>query len=182
MSAFLAQPPDDYQLIGENPRAIDAADLLALDLPPLRWIVPDLIPEGTSIVAAPPKVGKSCLVYQIAVETAIGGDLFGRRVTPGSALYLALEDGQRRGQDRLRAALAGRTLPRGRLDVQWSARKIGGGLEDDITEWLDRHPDASFVAVDTLGKVRQPSTGKRGPYELDVEDLGRLQALFKDRP
>ena len=39
-----------------------------LDLPPLRWIVPDLIPEGTTILAAPPKVGKCCLVYQIAVE------------------------------------------------------------------------------------------------------------------
>ncbi len=84
---------------------IDAADLLALDLPPLRMVVPDLLPEGTTVLAAPPKVGKSCLVYQIAVEVALGGSLFGRRVEPGSALYLALEDGHRRGQERLRAAL-----------------------------------------------------------------------------
>jgi DNA-binding Lrp family transcriptional regulator len=160
---------------------IDAVDLLELDLPPLRWIVPDLLPEGTEVLAAPPKIGKSCLVYQIAVEVAIGGELFGRRVAPGAALYLALEDGKRRGQDRLRAALAGRTMPRGRLEVRWGARKIGAGLEDDIAAWLDAHPDALLVAIDTLGKVRPRTTGRRNAYEVDVEDLGRLQDLFRDR-
>ncbi len=161
---------------------MDGADLLALDLPPLRMIVPDLIPEGTTVLAAPPKIGKSCLVYQMAVEVAIGGELFGQRVATGSVLYLALEDGKRRGSQRLAAALAGRTLPRGRLDVQWSARKIGEGLEDDIRDWLDLHPDAAMVAIDTLGKVRARSSGGRNAYELDVEDIGRLQDLFRDRP
>ena len=161
---------------------IDAADLLALDLPPLRMVVPDLLPEGTTILAAPPKVGKSCLVYQIAVEVALGGSLFGRRVEPGSALYLALEDGHRRGQERLRAALGGRTMPRGRLEVRWGARRIGAGLEEDIAAWLDGHPDAALVAIDTLGRVRPGSDGRRNAYEVDVEDLGRLQGLFRDRP
>lgn len=161
---------------------IDAVDLLALDLPPLRMIVPDLMPEGTMVIASPPKIGKSCLVYQAGVEIAIGGELLGRRVMPGSVLYLALEDGARRGRDRLRAALEGRTLPRGRLEVRWGARRIGEGLEDDIARWLDVHPDAAMVAIDTLGRVRPRSNGKRNAYEVDVEDLGRLQSLFRDRP
>jgi hypothetical protein len=164
-----------------RPKGIDAADLLALELPPLRMIVPDLLPEGTTILAAPPKVGKSCLVYQIAVEVAIGGELLGRRVETGSVLYLALEDGARRGQNRLRAALADRTMPAGRLEVRWSAARIGEGLEEEITEWLDGHPDAAVVAIDTLQKVRAKSNGKRGAYEVDVDELGRLQALFRDR-
>lgn len=163
------------------PIGMDAADLLELDLPPLRWIVPDLLPEGTTVLASPPKIGKSCLVYQITVEVAVGGELFGRRVESGSALYLALEDGKRRGQDRLRAALAGRTMPRGRLEVRWGARKIGAGLEDDVAAWLDTHPDALLVAIDTLGKVRPRTSGRRNAYEVDVEDLGRLQDLFRDR-
>jgi len=161
---------------------MDAADLLALDLAPIRWIVPGLIPEGTTILAAPPKVGKSCLIYQIAVEASIGGDVLGRRVTPGSVLYLALEDGKRRGQQRLLAALAGRTMPRGRLEVQWDARAIGAGLEDDIREWLDGHPDAVMVAVDTLGKVRPAGDGRRNAYEVDVAAMNELQNLFRDRP
>lgn len=160
---------------------IDAADLLELELAPLRMLVPDLLPEGTTVLAAPPKVGKSCLVYQLAVEIAIGGVLLGRRVVPGSVLYLALEDGQRRGQDRLRAALEGRTMPRGRLEIRWSAPHIGDGLEEELREWLDAHPDAAMVAIDTLQRVRARSDGKRGAYEADVADLGRLQELFRDR-
>ena len=161
---------------------MDAADLLALDLAPIRWVVPGLIPEGTTILAAPPKVGKSCLIYQIAVEASIGGDVLGRRVTPGSVLYLALEDGKRRGQQRLLAALAGRTMPRGRLEVQWDARPIGAGLEEDIRDWLDGHPDAVMVAVDTLGKVRPAGDGRRNAYEVDVAAMNELQNLFRDRP
>lgn len=160
---------------------MDAADLLDLDLPALRMIVPDLLPEGTTVLASPPKIGKSCLVYQVAVEAATGGELFGRRVDPGSVLYLALEDGRRRGQARLRAALAGRTMPRGRLEVRWSARHIGAGLEEDIGAWLDAHPDAALVAIDTLQRVRAATNGRRGAYEVDVDDLGRLQGLFRDR-
>lgn len=168
--------------IAATPRpSIDAADLMALDLPPLRWIVPDLIPEGTTILAAPPKIGKSCLVYQVSVEVALGGELLGRTVEQGDVLYLALEDGQRRGQERLRAALEGRSIPRGRLTVQWSSQRLGAGLEDEIAAWLDLHPAARMVAIDTLQKVRPPSTGRRGAYEVDVEDLGRLQALFRNR-
>lgn len=160
---------------------IDAADLLALELPPLRWIVPDLIPEGTTILASPPKVGKSCFVYQIVVEATLGGEFLDRRVERGSALYLALEDGKRRGQTRLRAALDGRAMPRGFLEVRWDAPLIGQGLEESISAWLDVHPDAIIVAIDTLQKVRPQSTGKRGAYEVDVDDLGRLQTLFRDR-
>lgn len=174
-------PPSAASIGGRPAIGIDAADLLALDLPPLRWIVPDLLPEGTTILAAPPKVGKSCLVYQIAVEVAVGGELLGQRVAPGPALYLALEDGQLRGQDRLRAALAGRTMPRGRLEIRWSAPLIGDGLEEEITSWLDQHPDAAMVAIDTLQRVRPRSDGRRNAYEVDVQDLARLQSLFRDR-
>lgn len=167
-----------------DPRSggIDAADLIATPMRALRWIVPDCLPEGTAILASPPKIGKSCAVYQLAVETSLGGDFLGRRVTPGAALYLALEDGARRGRDRLLAALAGRTMPRGRLEIRWSAPTIGHGLEDDVARWLDAHPDATMVAIDTLGKVRARPDGKQGAYQQDVDDLGRLQGLFRDRP
>lgn len=175
------EPLFEPQELRPGGTGMDAADLLALELPPLRWVVPDLLPEGTTILAAPPKVGKSCLVYQVAVEASIGGDLFDRRVTPGSVLYLALEDGQRRGQDRLRAALAGRTMPRGRLEVRWSAPPIGQGLEESLVDWLDTHDDAILVAIDTLQKVRAPGDSRRNAYEVDVADLGRLQNLVRDR-
>ena len=180
----LGRPPDEPRRIDQaRPTpGVDAADLVSAAIPPLRMIVPDMIPAGTTAVAAPPKVGKSCLMYQIATEVSIGGTLLGRRVATGSALYYALEDGQRRGQARLLANLAGRTMPRGRLEIRWSAPKIGAGLEDEVERWLDEHQDAALVAIDTLGKVRPRADGRRSAYEVDVEDLGRLQERFRDRP
>ena len=161
--------------------SIDAVDLLELDIPPLQWIVPDLLPEGTTVLAGPPKLGKSCLVYQIAVEVALGGELLGREIAQGDVLYLALEDGKRRGQTRLRAALGDRSMPRGRLEVRWSAAKLGEGLERELLDWLDQHPDARLVAIDTLQRVRARGDARRNAYEVDVEDLARLQDIFKDR-
>jgi hypothetical protein len=161
--------------------SIDAVDLLELDIPPLQWIVPDLLPEGTTMLAGPPKLGKSCLVYQIAVEVALGGELLGRGIEQGDVLYLALEDGKRRGQTRLRAALGDRSMPRGRLEVRWSAAKLGEGLEQELLDWLDQHPDARLVAIDTLQRVRARGDARRNAYEVDVEDLARLQNIFKDR-
>lgn len=161
--------------------SIDAADLLELDIPPLQWIVPDLLPEGTTVLAGPPKLGKSCLVYQIAVEVALGGELLNRAIPAGDVLYLALEDGKRRGQTRLRAALGARSMPRGRLEVRWSAAKLGEGLEEELIAWLDDHPDARLVAIDTLQRVRARGDARRNAYEVDVEDLGRLQNIFRDR-
>lgn len=161
--------------------SIDATDLLELDIPPLQWVVPDLLPEGTTVLAGPPKLGKSCLVYQIAVEVALGGELLGRAIEQGDVLYLALEDGKRRGQTRLRAALGDRSMPRGRLEVRWSAAKLGEGLEQELLDWLDQHPDARLVAIDTLQRVRARGDARRNAYEVDVEDLARLQDIFKDR-
>lgn len=171
--------PRTAEQIGAS--SIDAADLLALDIPPLEWIVPDLLPEGTTVMAGPPKLGKSCLVYQVAVEVALGGVLLGRVIDQGDVLYLALEDGKRRGQTRLRAALGDRPMPRGRLEVRWSAAKLGEGLERELVDWLDQHPGARLVAIDTLQRVRARSDARRNAYEVDVEDLARLQDLFKDR-
>jgi hypothetical protein len=37
------------------------------------------------------------------------------------------------------------------------------------------------VAIDTLQRVRARSDARRNAYEVDVEDLGRLQGLFRDR-
>ena len=157
---------------------MDAADLLGIDLPPLRWIVPGLIPEGTTILAAPPKVGKSCLIYQVAVEAPSAAICSAARGA-GSVLYLALEDGKRRGQDRLRAALAGRTMPRGRLEIRWCAARSAPASRRTSLDWLDQHADAVLVAIDTLQGPRR-GDGRRNAYEVDVEDIARLQDMFRD--
>ena len=78
-----------------------APQLLAADFPPLRWAVPNLLPEGCALLVGAPKVGKSWAALDIALAVAGGGLALGAlRVETGPVLYLALEDGPRRLADR----------------------------------------------------------------------------------
>jgi len=161
-------------------KSIRGEDLLLLNLPPLKWIVPDLIPEGTTLLAAPPKIGKSSLIYQACVEIACDGALLGRKVARGSVLYLALEDGPRRGQTKLRTALAGRKLPPDTLEIWWNAPAIGEGLEERLAEWVEGQDNPVLVAIDTLERIRPESDPRTNAYRVDVRHVSALQSAFRD--
>src|SRR5262245_6276525 len=79
-----------------------AADLRNRPFPPICYVVPDLIPEGLSIMAGRPKIGKSWLALDLCIAVAAGRICFGeRKPVPGDVLYAALEDNPRRLQRRL---------------------------------------------------------------------------------
>jgi hypothetical protein len=173
----LAAIMDRYGITGE----MDAADLLDLHIDPPRTIVEGIIAAGTTVLASLPKLGKSWMCLQLAIECVLGGTFLDRDVEQGDVLYLPLEDGRGRTQSRMVKVLDGRTLPRGKLTVRWDAPPLGDGMEGLIEEWLDAHPDAAMVIVDTLGRVRTPGDGRRNAYQVDVQDVGRLQSLVRDR-
>ena len=77
-------------------------ELLQTTFPELDWIVPNLLPEGFSILGGRPKVGKSWLAMQISHAVITGGQVFGQKVSKGKVFYLALEDNPRRLHRRMR--------------------------------------------------------------------------------
>ncbi len=84
------------------PTVFTAAELMAQDIPPVRWILPGILPEGLTILAGKPKMGKSWLALDLSVAVATGGKVLGLQVEQAGVLYLALEDTKRRLQDRLK--------------------------------------------------------------------------------
>jgi hypothetical protein len=163
---------------------ISARDLLVTTFAPLEFVVPDVLPEGTALLISPPKIGKSSLVVQIVVALRMGGEVLGRQVEVRDALYLALEDGKLRMQERLLTHLApyrGIYKPMRDLGIVLDAPRIGDGLEEMLAGWYDEHPRGA-VFVDTLQHVRPLSTGRRNAYEVDVEDFRRLRSVIVDRP
>jgi hypothetical protein len=156
---------------------VSAASLSAREYKAPRWAVPDLIPEGLTILAGNPKAGKSWLVLDIAVAVASGGHALGNvPCTAGDVLYLALEDTERRLQGRLRAVLQGAPAPeRLFIGTQWR-RADDGGL-DDLRAWLSVHPDARFVAIDTLALIRGKPTRDQGVYAGDYEAVSAFKKL-----
>lgn len=148
------------------------AELDAEEFAPLHWCVEGMIPEGTGIIAGPPKIGKSWMVSDIALACAGGGTALGHfPAGQRPVLYLALEDQRRRLQDRFRQLLGGKPIPGGLalcIDVDTAIAAA--------TKFLTDHADsAPLVILDTLGKVLPPNAAKN----CFSEDYQRVSALMK---
>ena len=76
------------------------ADLETMEFPPMKWVVPNFIPEGLSICAGRPKIGKSWLMLGVALAVARGTETLGEFVEKRDVLYCGLEDGKRRMHSR----------------------------------------------------------------------------------
>ncbi|OLT08683.1 hypothetical protein BJF77_12010 [Kocuria sp. CNJ-770] len=173
----------DFMETATAPDPLDGAFtgswLMAQNFPPTRYVVDGLIPEGFSLLVAAPKIGKSWMVLGLAVATATGGDAFGTiPVRQAPVLYLALEDGPKRLQRRLRnmgvADLPGNITFLTTLD---------GPVLSTIGSFLDRHAeDGPLVILDTLGKVMPPARMGQSAYHADYSVSGGLRDLVGAYP
>jgi hypothetical protein len=161
------------------PAIFNLRDLLAWKLPPVRWVVPDILPEGLTLLAGKPKLGKSWLALSLALSIAAGGVALGKQaVTQGEVLYLALEENARRLQARARQLLALMTeVPHGlEFALDWP-RLAEGGLSY-LEEYLKTHPHTRLVVIDTWAKVAPRTDTRRcTQYEGDYEALTPLKQL-----
>ena len=57
---------------------IDAETLLSTPLPPVRWLIPGLLPAGLSLLAGASKAGKSWLCLWLCLQLARGSEIWGR--------------------------------------------------------------------------------------------------------
>ncbi len=162
-------------------KIINAAELMAKTLPPIKYIIPGLLPEGATFIGGKPKQGKSWMALQTGVSVALGGVMFGHHLTAGDVLYLALEDNERRLQSRLRQQLqsepgAPLPLPR-RMDLVTEWPRLDEGGLGNIQVWLQEHREARLVIVDTLAKVKPRARRNGGGYDDDYDAVAPLQLL-----
>jgi hypothetical protein len=156
-----------------------ADELMAHVFPPPRWAVPELVAEGLTLLAGPPKVGKSWLSLGLALDVARGGRALGYvDVEQGDVLYLALEDTGRRLQSRLRTLLGGHPAPRA-LTLATACERMPEGSAR-IRKWLDEHPGARLVVVDVLARVRPGQAPGAPAYQADYTALAGLKTVADD--
>ncbi|WP_426433914.1 AAA family ATPase [Bradyrhizobium genosp. P] len=157
---------------------IDAQTLLGLEFEPIKYVIPGYVAEGLTILGGRPKLGKSWLALDWVVAVASGGLSLGARCEQGDAFYLALEDNQRRLQDRLRVVLPRLKSLRpdlSRLSLLTEAPKIGEGLIEALDTWRTRAEDPRLIVVDTLAMVRPPKGRNQDSYAADYAALSPLQ-------
>jgi hypothetical protein len=159
----------------------DGAWLDRQEFPPLAYAVPGLVPEGSGLLVGAPKIGKSWFVLTVGLAAAEGGKALGIDVPRRPVLYLALEDGHRRLQDRCRKLLAGGPIPAG---LEYLTVLEQGRVVDTIADWLKVHDgDAPpLVVLDTLGKVMPPALQGESAYQRDYRIGTMLKRLCDDHP
>ena len=135
-------------------------------------IVENLIYPGTYILAGAPKVGKSFFVAQLAYHIATGQKLWDYEVKQSTVLYLALEDDHRRLQKRMCRMFG--VEGTANLHFAVTSRKLGEGLEDQLEEFIDKHPNTRIIIIDTLQKIRQGGNDTYS-YANDYECVGNLK-------
>mgnify|MGYP003631971626 CR=1 FL=1 len=159
---------------------INAVDLANKEFPPIRWTVPDILPEGLTVLAGKPKAGKSWLVLDWAVSVAHGGTAMGSvDVEGGDVLYLALEDNQRRLKGRMELMQRYGTRPT-RLAYATEAPRVNEGFVERMESWLDDYPETRLIIIDTLQRIR-PQTSGNNVYKEDYEAVQSLQDLAGSR-
>lgn len=171
--------PAEIKEIEKHIVIINAQELRTKVFPPIKWAVDGFLPSGLSILAGGPKVGKSILALHLAVGVAIGGCVLGSIfVQKGNVLYLALEDNQRRLQERINGgAYADIDDDMSSLDIVTEIpRQHIGGL-NYIRWWLIKHPEARLVIIDTLQMFRKQFSGKGSMYAEDYDVISEIKKL-----
>src|SRR5262249_7794817 len=156
-----------------------AAELAAMQLPEARYVVWEVIPEGLTVLAGKPKLGKSWLALNLALAVAQGGIALGKiNVTKAGVLYLALEDTKRRLQARVRKILS-KTQQKApeRLHLTTSWGMPGQDRLKLLSLWLEEHPETRLVIIDTWAKFRPGRIRGSDLYEEDYAHASQLKDL-----
>lgn len=158
---------------------ISASDLVGKQLDPIRFFVDGFIPQGLSILSAPPKYGKSWFVLDLCLSVCRGSEFLGMKTEKSDCLYLALEDSMNRLQSRMRKVLGDSIAPNN-LDYAIQANTLDTGLMQQLESYYAEHPNAGLIVIDTFQKIRGASGRNEGAYKYDYRETGMLKA-FADR-
>lgn len=159
-----------------------ADELMKKDIPePVVYIgegdeLPFLV-EGTCILSAKPKLGKSWLALGMCIAVARGDDFLGYKTRKCSTLYLDLETSESLQQKRLRKMLQGEDPPQNfYLDTETDS--LENGFIEQIEHYLQDDPKIGIVVIDVFQIIRSASKNvKETEYEHAYRDITPLNEL-----
>ena len=131
--------------------------------------------KGLYLLCGSAKVGKSWMALQIALCVSTGMKLWNYETRKKDVLYLCLEDGAKRLQDRLFGMA--NDWPK-EFMYTTNAYPIGNGLEEQLEDALKSHPDIGLFIIDTLAAIRcersKADINTKDPYQGDYNTIAPL--------
>lgn len=155
-----------------NLTVIDGETLMDMKLPPTKFCVETLLPQGISMLGGAPKIGKSWMVLDLCVRIAKGETIWNLQTRKGTTLYLCLEDPLSRVQQRL--CMLTDEVPENAYFAT-AAGTLADGLCEQIRNFVSEHPDTVLVAIDTFQIIRANNTDTS--YANDYDEVRRMKQL-----
>ena len=158
----------------EKLQTMDAETLMNTPMEPLKFIVQGLLPQGLHILAGSPKIGKSWFALWICLQVAKGEKVWEFETLKSEVLYLCLEDSFARIQSRL-FEITDDAPPT--LHFAIMSDTIGGGLENQMEDFIKERPCTGLIVIDTLQKIRKTVSTNANPYAADYDDINALKQI-----
>ena len=153
------------------------AELFASDPQPPKFIIPNLLPVGLTMLSGRPKVRKSWLSLQFAHAVATGHSFYGQQIEKGRVLIIPLEDSPSRVNQRAR--LIGWDSP-GQCDIMFARefrKNYGGKMDENFAETMKRaiiNRGYKLVIIDTFSRA---FTGDQNDATQITAALSPLQEI-----
>ncbi len=146
-----------------------ASEFVKKDLPPSRWVVDKLIPEGITILSASPGAYKTFLALEMLKQISCGDSaLFHFDCEKRNCLYINEEMGEGIMQDRLNIISAN-------MDGLWISNMQGIKIEDNnmLLEFC-KEKNISFVCFDSLTRIHSLQENNADDVKKIFEKLSLL--------
>ena len=140
-------------------------------------VIDGLLYPDTYLFCGTPKIGKSFMMLQIAYHVASGRELWGYEVRQGVVLYMALEDDERRLQERLYRMFDVECTED--LYMATHAGTLSSDLFDQLTEFVQTHPDTTLIIIDTLKRIRDDDDDEYS-YASDYDAITSIKQFADD--
>ena len=159
------------------PIPITAHALQHTNFPPVKWIVPGLIPTGLTILAGDAKIGKSFLCWNLAIAAASKGNALSHFPIGSmrNTLYLAMEDPAPLLQIRINDIMKLQSAP-SNLFILDTFPALGVNGIETLRALIEEHA-IEFIIIDTFQHIRPVGGQKTNAYEADYETLIPIQNL-----
>lgn len=194
------QPVYDFR------RVPSMADLQKRTFKEPKWVIPNVLPTGTILLAARPKMRKTFLALQLALAVCGGRKFLDWKCVQGDVLFLGLEDNERRLKSRIKLLqtlelnppdLSGFRYWTGGVDISpttgreyisnpeeaeraYNAFPRGQAGVDALERFLDMYPLTRLIIIDTYAHFRNQSNN-RDVYQRDVDDMMPITRMASAR-
>ena len=139
-----------------------------------------LLSEGTTVLAAPPKLGKSWFCLNLCQNLHDGTPFLGFQTKKVHVLYYDLEQSKRLERKRVRqmAKEMGINYPEG-FYIEEKLQRVEHGLTEQIKQDIETDPEIGVVIIDVFANVEQPRRTTENEYQWTYRNFNTINELAK---